>query len=453
MLSFSSPVTTTIGLDTASQSVGIDLGPHAPYGVNRIELHPQAPSARVGLHGDLSVYISSDNVTYTKLAGWQLELNSDGSISLNFPKIFQTRYIKINTIWDNRDIRDASIDESTFRNTPSELVKVWTLVTSRSEAYAYDAMGNRSSVTTDGQEHGYSYYQNPQGGNLSWLRYDGTWYYEFDQDGNRTLKAKALLAGSYGSESPDPSQEYWSYTWDLHNRLVSVAKDGQQVVAYSYDAENFRVQRVGKDGTTVYAYDRDAALAYEKNLTSGQSRTIAHLGEEIVGWTDRSGGTSTSYYALTDQLGSVTEVLDASGKSVWQSEYTPFGTVAGAQGSYSFSGMFAGEDIDPDTHLTYQWNRWRSEDGSSWLSEDPIQDGNNYYAYAANSPLNYTDPWGLDVGFEGHEGSNAQAAAQGGQPGGGHGGGNGGGYHLETRTEALYTTTGYAGSIPYRQYE
>jgi len=44
VLSFASPVTTTIGLDTASQSVGIDLGPHAPYGVNRIELHPQMPS-------------------------------------------------------------------------------------------------------------------------------------------------------------------------------------------------------------------------------------------------------------------------------------------------------------------------------------------------------------------------------------------------------------------------
>ena len=57
VLSFTSPVTTTIGLDTASQSVGIDLGPHAPYGVNRIELHPQTPSPRVGLHDDLSVYI------------------------------------------------------------------------------------------------------------------------------------------------------------------------------------------------------------------------------------------------------------------------------------------------------------------------------------------------------------------------------------------------------------
>jgi len=327
------------------------------------------------LHDDLSVYISSDNATYTKLSGWQLALNGDGSITLNFPKIFTARYIKINTIWDDRDISDNSIDESTFKNTPSELVKVWTLVTSRSEAYAYDAMGNRSSVTTDGMARSYTYYQNPQGGNLSWVRYDGAWYYEYDQDGNRILKAKALLAGTYGSESPDTSQEYWNYTWDLHNRLVSVAKDAQQLVAYTYDAENFRVERTGPEGTTVYAYDRDAALAYEKNLSSGASRTIVHLGGQIIGWTETVGGASTRYYVVTDQLGSVTEVLDANAKVVWQSEYTPFGTVAGAQGSISFSGMFSGEDIDPDTHLTYQWNRWRSEDGSSWLSEDPAQNG------------------------------------------------------------------------------
>ncbi len=44
------------------------------------------------------------------------------------------------------------------------------------------------------------------------------------------------------------------------------------------------------------------------------------------------------------------------------------------------------------------WNRWRSEDGSRFISEDPIQDGINYYAYAGNSPLCFTDPLGLDVG-------------------------------------------------------
>jgi len=104
---------------------------------------------------------------------------------------------------------------------------------------------------------------------------------------------------------------------------------------------------------------------------------------------------SIRYYAATDQLGSVTQVTDSSGKAVWQSEYAAFGVVAGAQGSIGFDGMFAGEDIDPDTHLTYHWNRWRSEDGSSFISEDPARDGINWYSYVRNSPLTSTDPTGL----------------------------------------------------------
>ena len=274
VLSFNAQATTApIALDMASRSVGVDLG--AVYGVNKIELHPQATSTRVRAQ-NITVYISSDNATtggstvsdYVPVTGWTLTTNSNGSLTLNFPTIFQARYIKINTIWDDRDINDVSIDKATFVNTASELVKVWALVTSQNQTYSYDAIGNRSSVTTNGVAENYTYYPNLQGGNLSWVRYDGTWYYEYDQAGNTIVKAKELLPGTFGSEPVDTTQEYWNYSWDLHNRLVNVTKSGQQLVAYVYDAENFRVQRVGKNGTTVYAYDRSAALSYQNNLTT-----------------------------------------------------------------------------------------------------------------------------------------------------------------------------------------
>jgi YD repeat-containing protein len=270
VLSFNAPVTDTIvHLDMAARSVGVDLG--AVYGVNKIELHPQATSTRVRAQ-DISVYSSSDNATttgatvsdYVPVTGWTLTTNADGSLTINFPTIFQARYIKINTIWDDRDITNTSVPNyATFTNTASELVQVWALVTSQSQGYTYDAIGNRTSVTIDGATSTYTYYKNPQGGNLNWVRYDGTWYCQYDQAGNTVVKAKALLPGTLGSEPVDTSQEYWNYTWDLHNRLVNVMKNGQQLVAYTYDAENFRVQRTGTDGTTLYAYDRNAALTYQ----------------------------------------------------------------------------------------------------------------------------------------------------------------------------------------------
>ena len=402
ILSFNAPATTEIALDSASRSVGVDLG--AVYGVNKIELHPANASHRVRQQ-DLSIYISLDNAQassdpemsdYTKVTDLTMAAASDGVLTLTFPTLFEARYIKITTIWDDRDIDNTSIDSfSTFKNSPTELVKVWALVKNQNQTYEYDSIGNRTKLTVDGETKTIEYYQNQAGGNLSWIKYDGEWYYQYDQAGNRTVKAKALLAGTANQEPIDTSQEYWTYAWDLHNRLAAVSKNGTQIVAYTYDTENFRVRRIGSDGTTIYAYDRMGSLIYQKNETSGFERSIAYLGGEVIGWTETVGGTTTKYYAVTDHLGSVTKVLDASAKVVWQSEYTAFGTVAGAQGSLSFSGMYAGKDLDPDTGLTYHWNRWRSEDGSTFISEDPIQDGTNFYGYAGNSPLCFLDPTGL----------------------------------------------------------
>jgi len=153
------------------------------------------------------------------------------------------------------------------------------------------------------------------------------------------IMAKALLAGDPNHELVDTSQEYWNYTWDLHNRLVGVAKNGVQIVSYRYTAENFRVERRGSDGVTVYGYDLTGFLAYERNEGRGRERTIAYACGVVIGWTERQDGVSTRYYAATDQVGSVTKVLDGSGRVVWESEYTPYGNGAGVHGSIRLPGM------------------------------------------------------------------------------------------------------------------
>jgi RHS repeat-associated core domain len=403
--------TSELKLDTASRSVGVDLGQE--YGVNMIELHPKATNtpewhSRVRQQ-DLAVYVSSDNGTstsatsgYQQVTGWRLTTNSDGSMLITFAKIETVRYIKVNTIWDDRDIDNESVDDyATFTNKAIDLVKVWVLSTYQTRNYSYDAIGNISSLNKDGSSQRYDYYTNSSGKPLNLLKKDADWYYDYDKAGNRILKAKAISSGTLGSVTPDTSKEYWNYTWDLYNRLSTATQtvDGvAKTVSYTYDAENFRVQRTDSSGTVVYGYDRNAALAYEKNLTTGLTRTITYVNGIIVGWTDTdSSGTTTKYNAVTDNLGSVTKVTDASGKILWQSEYTPYGEVAGAEGSIDFDGMYTGQDIDPFTGLTYHWNRWRSEDGTRFVSEDPAQDGINWYSYAGNNPLRFTDPSGLDA--------------------------------------------------------
>jgi len=139
---------------------------------------------------------------------------------------------------------------------------------------------------------------------------------------------------------------------------------------------------------------------YEKNLSTGVTREYAYLNNQIIGWkeTDNTGN-SVKRYAATDLLGSVTTVTDESGTVLWSGEYTAFGNVAYGSGDVLYDGMYTGKDIDSETGLTYHWNRWRSEDGSSFISEDPARDGSNWYGYCGNNPINSTDPTGLYVDY------------------------------------------------------
>jgi len=155
-----------------------------------------------------------------------------------------------------------------------------------------------------------------------------------------------------------------------------------------------------KSGTTHYAYGRNGALTYEKNITTGVTREYAYLNNQIIGWQETdSTGNSVKRYATTDLLGSVTAVTDESGKVLWSGDYTAFGNVAYGSGDVLYDGMYTGKDIDSETGLTYHWNRWRSEDGSAFISEDPARDGSNWYGYCGNNPINFTDPTGLVMDY------------------------------------------------------
>jgi RHS repeat-associated protein len=406
VLSFTANIQPTdkLKLDLGSRSVGIDLG--AVYGVNKIVITPQNAAHRVRQQ-DIRLYASNDNLSYTKITGWSFTKNTDGSMVLTFPVLFQARYLKINTIWDDRDIPGVVVDNSTVSNTAQELVKVWTLATSRNESYTYDDSSNRTSqsITTGAlaaQTKNSQYYLNAAGGNLPWLASDGVWYYQYDAAGNRTAKAKAVTqpqnpSAPLGALSIDTTQEYWNYTWDLKNRLLSVSKNGAVVATYTYDAENLRVARVTPTDTKLYAFGRNGAIAYTKDVTANTARTYAYLYDTTIGWTDtHADGTQANYYATTDHLGSVTGVTDSTANMVWSSEYDPFGKASGVVGNYSFDGSYAGHEVDPDTGLVYMWNRWQDPETGAFISEDPAQAGDNFYSYAESNPLTESDPTGLE---------------------------------------------------------
>ena len=238
--------------------------------------------------------------------------------------------------------------------------------------------------------------------------YDGKWWYTYDANGNRM--ARARNAEHNGNVvNIDKSDEYWEYEWDYHNRLVKVqqynAPDNSSnvCVEYTYDALNRRIERISRTNTepevTQYAYGRNGALTYQEK-TAGSSvttRSFVYLNNQITAFADKlQNGAEKTYYTITDIQGSVTEVYDESENLVWKSGYTAFGILAcEVSNLIDFDGLYTGCDYDTETGLTYHWNRWRSEEGNSWLSEDFARDGLNWYGYAGQNPVNFIDVIGL----------------------------------------------------------
>ena len=368
--------------------------------IRAIELYPKSKVHRVR-ERDVHIYVKqSSEDAWKEVRNWKFNKDEkNGKLSFVFKEAVRAGYVKVRSVWDDRNVDNKSIDDySTFKGKPNNLLRIWTLENTLAEEYSYDGNSNRISLAENGSGFSYEYYKNTQGGNTAKVKYDGKWYYTYDENGNRTSRAKALISGV-----ADKNKEYWTYEWDLWNRLVKVVQynapdNGECVeVSYEYDALNHRISRTTDSETTKYAYGRNGALAYQEKTVDGNvtKRSFAYLNNEIIGFTDKTGEEESVYYTVTDIQGSITEVYDGSSNLVWKSGYTAFGEIAGeVVDLIDFDGMYTGCDYDSATGLTYHWNRWRSEDGSCFISEDPIRDGMNWYGYAGPNPMVYVDPDG-----------------------------------------------------------
>lgn len=115
-------------------------------------------------------------------------------------------------------------------------------------------------------------------------------------------------------------------------------------------------------------------------------------------------------WALTDNLGSVRDVVDSSGELRIHRRFDAFGNIvdethynasgtevsAGQAGYVDEAFAFTGRLFDKATGLQNNLNRWYDPSIGRWLSEDPIGLGPdaNPYRYVGNSPINFTDPSG-----------------------------------------------------------
>jgi RHS repeat-associated protein len=104
-------------------------------------------------------------------------------------------------------------------------------------------------------------------------------------------------------------------------------------------------------------------------------------------------------WALTDNLGSVRELVDSAGTVLNHIVYDSFGRIASeTNAGTDFLFAYTGRELDRETGLQYNRARYFDPAVSVFVSEDPaFFRGNdvNLYRYVGNGPTNRTDPTGL----------------------------------------------------------
>lgn len=238
--------------------------------------------------------------------------------------------------------------------------------------------------------------------------------------------AAALQNFSYDFDGNLIGDGVWNYTYDAENRLTQMTTTSAAITAgfpnrtveFKYDYLGRRVQKrslnatAGTDVYRRYLYDGWNVVAeFDATATTcGNLLRSYTWGLDLAGSLTATGGVgallqitdgSATYLPTYDGNGNVVALLDGgTGTVVAKYEYSPFGELLRAEGSYAASNpfRFSTKFTDDETGLVYYGHRYYSPANGRFINRDPIEEqgGINLYGFCANDGINGFDVLGMD---------------------------------------------------------
>jgi RHS repeat-associated protein len=281
----------------------------------------------------------------------------------------------------------------------------------RAVGYRYDRVGNLVEITSPEPALQWTYrhddlYRLVDAGGAA-----GTWSYTYDDAGN-LLSSSDLGVYDYGGGGApatcvtgvgddtfgfDDRGHVTSTPWGDHQidaegrlRRIDLTAGGHEELTYAHHGGLARRRRFDAAGAMTEAISPDGLIRFEDGVLVLQFTD----GNRIVA--REQAGDRT--WLHTDHLGSVVLATDATGASVLEIAYGPYGQVLGRSGVEVPQGYAAGEAMVAG--LVLLGSRWYLPQIGRFLSPDSVVgDASdplawNAYAYARCNPTSYIDPSG-----------------------------------------------------------
>ncbi len=255
--------------------------------------------------------------------------------------------------------------------------------------YTYDKFGNMASKTSGGVSVRYSYDKNNRLLSAAETNGDITDIVNYTYDANGNMLSSSS-AESEDSETAGRNAGYYSY--DGWNRLTSFTSGGI-TAAYVYNGDNLRQRKTvtenGVSKTVTHAYD-GMNVAYESDGTNESSFI---RGNNLISTVS---GSDKKYYILNHR-GDVVGLFNSKRQVTSNYNFDAFGNQkTNTADSNPF--RYCGEYYDNETGFIYLRNRYYDPSIGRFTTEDPVKDGDNWYAYCGNNPVNRIDPNGCTDG-------------------------------------------------------
>lgn len=209
--------------------------------------------------------------------------------------------------------------------------------------------------------------------------------YDFDLSG----PSRVFTSDASGNLISDGSR---TFEWDARGQLAT-AISGSRRLDFSYDGLRRRGRLIER---------QDSIIQDDVRLLWCESTICEQRGSDGVSVSHRMFAAAeqaeTVSYSAADHLGSVRDVVSASGALLARYDFDPWGRRSRLEGSHSTVVGFTGHRWQERAEMWLTWYRAYDADLGRWSSEDPLRlhsDSVNLYVYVRQQPVRLADVFGL----------------------------------------------------------